>query len=644
MKPFDTAETYRNLGWSGTLALPAARKSPPPDGFTGHEGRWPTNDDLAHWREKGLANIALRLPPIIIGLDIDQYGEKTGAETLAVMEKELEPLPATWRSTSRGPDNPSGIRLFRVPHAIGNWPTQAGKDIEIIRYAHRYAVVWPSEHPDGRTYQWVRPDGTLASDEIPQLGDFPELPAAWIEALTGTSGNGAGGHATSSRASKREEDTRAKEWLRALPGGEPCAFVGRLAADALAAARREDGSAYDNTRDAVFALLRAGETGHPGLRRALAATQDAYVQTVAATRGGESVAKGEFRRFTLGAATKILAAPGERAGRGCDCAPGPTHTGPATEPSTPTTWRTLAEVPNDPPGPLLLDMFEPDGPNLIYAAGGVGKGSTCAWVITECAKIGIKVLIYDAEGHPGEWRRRVEGLGGNPADTVIVEPHELPQNLMGKPLHEVVPYLGAIAHEAGCGLIIVDSILAAANLSEEGLKSNAAAPYLYVRALGTVGKPSISIAHPPKNSASGEPYGSVSWVNAMRLTWFGTHAEGDGHNVRWTPRKRNERGRIATVRLEFHYNDLGQLSHVERKDDEFVVRDWITSQLMELGEATVPDLAEEMIADDDDGNRAVVLERAKDTISRTLRRMRKAGQVHKMKGSRPARWALGDGR
>jgi hypothetical protein len=310
---------------------------------------------------------------------------------------------------------------------------------------------------------------------------------------------------------------------------------------------------------------------------------------------------------------------------------------------TPSTWRTLADVPNTPPGPLLLDMFEPDGPNLIYAAGGVGKGATCSWVIVECAKIGIKVLIYDAEGHPGEWRRRVEGQGGNPGDVVIIEPHELPPHLMGRPIDEVVPYLGAIAHEAGCGLIIIDSILAAANLSEEGLKSNAAAPYMYVRALGLVGIPSISIGHPPKNSSSGEPYGSVSWVNAMRLTWFGTHAEGEGHNVRWTPRKRNERGQIPTVRLAFHYNDVGQLCRVDKSEDEFVVRDWITSQLMELAEATVADLAEEMIANDD-GNRAVALERAKDTISRTLRRMKKAGQANIRKASRPARWALGDGR
>jgi hypothetical protein len=33
--------------------------------------------------------------------------------------------------------------------------------------------------------------------------------------------------------------------------GEPCRHVGKLAADLHGAARREDGNAYDTTRDAI---------------------------------------------------------------------------------------------------------------------------------------------------------------------------------------------------------------------------------------------------------------------------------------------------------------------------------------------------------------------------------------------------------
>ena len=68
-----------------------------------------------------------------------------------------------------------------------------------------------------------------------------------------------------------------------------------------------------------MALLRAGETGHPGVRDVLLAGRAIYVETVADKRGGKAVAEGEFDRFTLGGAAKILDEPGGRAGRGCDC-------------------------------------------------------------------------------------------------------------------------------------------------------------------------------------------------------------------------------------------------------------------------------------------------------------------------------------
>ena len=41
-RPFDEAEAYRRVGWSGTIALPARSKAPPPEGYTGADGRWPT--------------------------------------------------------------------------------------------------------------------------------------------------------------------------------------------------------------------------------------------------------------------------------------------------------------------------------------------------------------------------------------------------------------------------------------------------------------------------------------------------------------------------------------------------------------------------------------------------------------------------
>ncbi len=332
VNPFDRAELYRRVGWAGTLPLPHSQKSPPPSGFTGAEGRWPENQDLEEWRaRKGPYNLAVRFPPIVLGLDVDAYGDKPGAITLRRLEADNGRLPATWTSTSRA-DGVSGIRLYRVPHGIESWPTEAGPGIEIIRHGHRYAVVWPSEHPDGRMYVWLGPDGTEAEGEIPSLGDLPELPARWLKALTGVSENGRRdpGHARpGSRAERRESEHRARKWIRGLATGDPCTYVGKLAAEGLASARRENGTAYDHVRDDVLALLQAGEKGHSGVPNVLAMVRAEYVATVRADRAGDAIAGGEFDRLELGGVARILANPSDGE-PGCDC-PEPVPPGGAGE-------------------------------------------------------------------------------------------------------------------------------------------------------------------------------------------------------------------------------------------------------------------------------------------------------------------------
>ncbi len=343
--PFDQAEAYRAKGWSGEIALPARAKDPPPDGFTGYEGRFSTPTDWARWRQSGLTNIALRLPPNVVGLDVDAYGGKRGAETLATREAEWGALPPTYVSTSRGV-SASGIRLFRLPPgaptgAENGWPTEAGPGIEIIRFAHRYAVVWPSVHPEGRIYRWRRPDGGDAG-ELPGLGDLAELPEAWVAGLTGHS-NGQSGQKPGSRASRREDDKQARQWINDLPKGKSCRYAGKLAADALAAARREDGNAYDHTMAAVLALLRAGETGHTGIAGILARVRAAYIETVK-DRASAGEAEREFDRFTFGGVAKVLATPGPApdtmsGAPGCDCEPGLGAT-----PNVPLFWSTAREL------------------------------------------------------------------------------------------------------------------------------------------------------------------------------------------------------------------------------------------------------------------------------------------------------------
>lgn len=310
----------------------------------------------------------------------------------------------------------------------------------------------------------------------------------------------------------------------------------------------------------------------------------------------------------------------------------------ATEAATPM-YRTLADVSDDPPRPLLFGILEPDGPTLAYAAPGVGKGTTGAWMICEAQRAGMLPLVYDAERRPREWARRVSGLGGDRSHVVYLEPEDLPVAYRGKPLWESAPAIGSVVKAAGADLLIVDSIMPAVGLGEERLRSDAQVPYLWVAALDALGIPSLSFGHPPKGMPEGEPFGSFAWVAAMRLTWLGTRAEGDEHRVRWRPKKRNERGHIPGVLLTFSYGVDGRPCSADRADDDESTRDWILAALVG-GPLGVRELAEAMLAEHDDPGPGEV-ERIKERIGRALYRMARDGWVEKRGKKGPGvQWAL----
>ena len=111
----DAFQIYYELNWAGVLPVPAFRKKPPPDGYTGHDGAWPSYADMYAWSEdRPDDNLVLRLTDEEIGIDVDNYGDKNGAQTLAEGEKRWGTLPPTYCSTSRD-DGVSRIKLFRVP-------------------------------------------------------------------------------------------------------------------------------------------------------------------------------------------------------------------------------------------------------------------------------------------------------------------------------------------------------------------------------------------------------------------------------------------------------------------------------------------------------------------------------------------------
>src|SRR5438876_11545889 len=95
----DAALAYLDAGWSSPLPLPPKRKHAVPEGFTGHEGKIPSREQIAEWRrEFPDGNLGLRLPDGWIGIDVDAY-KAEGARSFDDLVARCGPLPATWRST-----------------------------------------------------------------------------------------------------------------------------------------------------------------------------------------------------------------------------------------------------------------------------------------------------------------------------------------------------------------------------------------------------------------------------------------------------------------------------------------------------------------------------------------------------------------
>ena len=297
----------------------------------------------------------------------------------------------------------------------------------------------------------------------------------------------------------------------------------------------------------------------------------------------------------------------------------------ADKPATPT-YRTLADIDDAPPAPLILGMLEPTGPTLAYAAPGVGKGTTGSWIIRECQALGMRPAIYDAETRPREWSRRCAGLGVDRSRVAYVTPADLGPKYAGRPLWESAPVLGKSLSACGADLLLVDSILPACAVGEDRLRSDAQTPFLFVSALEALGIPSLSFGHTPKGSPEGDPFGSFAWIAAMRLTWIGARAEGEGHRVRWRPRKRNERGHVPGLLLTFAYDEAGRLCGVTREDDEESTRDRLLAALVG-GPRSAGDLADELLEDDDEPPTLDRRDRTLERLKKALARMRREGWV-----------------
>lgn len=533
------AHAYWAAGWRGILPLPPKAKKLPPRGFTGESGIDPSWADVQAWldSEHGAGNIALRLPRHVLGIDVDNYGDKRGGDTLHQAEQRWGALPPTFRTTSRD-DGISGIRLYRIPEGLA-WPGELdGGSTELIQWRHRYAVVWPSLHPEGRTYRWINPDGVV-STAIPDVDTLPPLPDIWVTGLTG-------GQLATETNRNTYTSAATGQWLATRPGAadSPCTRMAR-AVEQTVFELTGVSPAHNGARDGALRAVRLADEGHAGLVSALVTMRTAFINNATSSRrtGQQhqrtpAEADREWTDLVTSAVNLVTANPSGDIT--CDCAgqltglitgsnyptvgnvalaalpaAAPESTAaPAAEPDAPehTSWwpRDLEPIlagRDDEPGPAVLTRS--DGAALFYRGkvnGLLGESeSGKTWVallaVTQQLADARSVVYLDFEDTPTGIVARLRALGATDSDLTrlhYIGPEETLHAAASDDLRGTLS-----THQPD--LIILDGFNAAMTLLGLDLDNNKDATQfaqILLRPLAGTGACVVYVDHVPKNKES----------------------------------------------------------------------------------------------------------------------------------------------
>lgn len=523
----DAWEAYRSVGWVGILPLPPRKKTPPPEGWTGRNGKWPSYPDLHAWAEarEGRGNIGLRLPHDVVGVDVDNYGTKHGADAVEAAEKRWGPLPQTWRTTSRD-DGISGIRLYTVPEGLA-WPGELGPDTEIIQHGHRYAVVWPSLHPEGRTYRWINPEGAT-STVIPRLEDLAELPDAWVVGLTG-------GEMEQHHPKAELSVDQTQAWLLSANRPGSCRRTQAALTFALESFNGP-GSVHTIINRHILRLVRFAQQGHRGLLPALEELHKRSIQAMTSHpdpshRRDPRAAEGEWTRGLKGAVALVVAQPEVGANpTGCACEDelmglvatmpaiaGTSALAPVTVPAPEaderddrTSWypRDLGPVitggaGEPPPTVLARDdgncLFYPGKVNGLLGESESGKTWVVLLAVVQQLEQLHKVLYIDCEDTASGLVSRLQTLGAK-NDAILelftyISPEESLHALASSDLTETLDL-------NSYSLIVLDGVNAAMTMLGLELESNTDATkfaQVLLRPLSRTGAAVVTIDHVPKS-------------------------------------------------------------------------------------------------------------------------------------------------
>jgi hypothetical protein len=417
----DGAPAYLASGWQGVLPLgfrgserpEPRRKANPPKGYSGDDGAWPERAQIATWvRSYAELNIGLRLPSDIIGIDVDAYVSaesqelKLGDKVLERLEAEHGALPATWRSSSRGAENPSGVRLFRVPVGTRLITAITG-GIEIIQRHHRFVCCWPSIHPDPdpetgeiRVYEWYEPSGVL-TEHPPDYDDIPDLPFAWIEGLKAETPPAAADHPPAEPQYSDFWDAKVQK-----------DYDDALRALSVAAA----GGRHDLATARACGFCRQEQLGYTGATSALEQFGAAFVDAVKADRAdrgrdnGQRIAEAEWASIVDTGRAKVRTTESTKA---VDESPFVGEVdGEGFFVAWPDFW-TRESVDEE---WLIEDVIALGRAHSIYASHKQGKSLYTLWSAAQVAqnRTDVDVVYLDYEMTEADLRERLEDMGYGP--------------------------------------------------------------------------------------------------------------------------------------------------------------------------------------------------------------------------------------
>lgn len=488
----------------GTILLPYGHKSPPPRGFTGHDGFEPDDEQVAAWMAEG-GNIGIRFPMGVVGIDVDWY-KNDGQVSWSNLLSQCGALPPTWKSSARPTQPHSGVYLFRIPWEL-KLHDKPAPGIEIIQWFHRYMCTWPSIHPEGGKYLLTSPDGKMGFGP-PLIEDLPELPETWLKRLM---------------LVERPEGIAKPKMVT----GTWANSVTKIYAETMTALNMQGGR-HDSMRDGANGLVRLASMSYPGAQEALDMLGHLFVAQVSSdgTRS-HAEAYSELQRILRGAEELV-----------------------ATTGSYRPSWDQLERPRNDhggvvpSPSPMSLDpedsgwgfadlrehietglspevaslLARSDGACLIYLGkvntlfGQSGSGKT--WVglliIAQEIKQGHKALYVDWEDDVRTFLRRLINLGCDPADVIEYAEYVSPRAPASP---SVIQWLV----DQGFAVVVMDStgegIAAQGGLSQNDDGDVATWMRALPRPLAWSGAAVVLIDHVPKATPEG---GAIQEIGSQR--------------------------------------------------------------------------------------------------------------------------------